>query len=207
VPCALTRTVASRRPRARSTRRTFGSRRWRHAPDHAVDRQRRLQCPPGGDRVRGHAPRPGADRTPALAARRLRCQPGPRMVCHQKRRVRHRHDLVAVRALRIHRTARHPLEIRERSQAMRTGAEPRVRHRLCLLRQPGRHNQQRAAPDVERPGAVSGMLLATALPRRMSWFTTPSHPRGSGREYRADGSKILTGPPGSRVSFRGPCLG
>ena len=50
------------------------------------------------------------------------------MVRHQERRARHRHALVAARALWVHLAAGDAFKVRERGLAVRAGFEPRVRH-------------------------------------------------------------------------------
>src|SRR5439155_118583 len=88
---------------------------------------------------------------PLSTARCLRCRRGPRMVRHQERRARHRHDLVAARALRVHLTARDALEIRERGLAVRAGVEPCERHGDLLPSSSGSPDDElRAASDAKR---------------------------------------------------------
>src|SRR6266478_4593816 len=65
---------------------------------------------------------------PLYGVRLLRCRAGPRMVPHQERRARHRHDLVAARTRRIHLTARGALEVREQRLTVWAGTEPSIRH-------------------------------------------------------------------------------
>ncbi len=67
-------------------------------------------------------------RLPLYGVRLLRRRAGPRVVPHQERRARHRHDLVAARTRRIHLTARGALEVREQRLTVWTGAEPSIRH-------------------------------------------------------------------------------
>ena len=50
------------------------------------------------------------------------------MVRHQERRAHYGHDLVAARALRVHRAARDAFEVRQWRLAVGAGTEPRVHH-------------------------------------------------------------------------------
>src|SRR5207249_2050043 len=104
---------------------------------------------------------------PLSTARCLRCRRGPRMVRHQERRARHRHDLVAARALRVHLTARDALEIRERGLAVRAGVEPCERHGDLLPSSSGSPDDElRAASDAKRRPLppCDGVLRVAALP-------------------------------------------
>jgi hypothetical protein len=102
------------------------------------------------------------------------------MVRHQERRARHRHNLVAAWALRIHLTARDPLEVRERGLAVRAGVEPCERHGGLLFsrRRQGRlttscapHPTQNADPWRRETACCSSLHCQ----RGMSRFTTLPH--------------------------------
>ena len=78
------------------------------------------------------------------------------MIRHEEGRAPYRHGLVAMRAMRVHLTARDPLEVRERALAVRTRSERRVCHGGISFRSPRRAHVGRNGKS--RCGAVNGLI-------------------------------------------------